>query len=549
MRGNLSETPVADLCRGLSAAGATGAVEVGDHAGDARIFFRGGDVYWAVGPAPRARLGDRLVNGGMLSQEQLDEALEAQRDSSERTKLGAILVDRGVVSRDVIRVFVQEQILDALFEMMQWHEGSYAFHPGEAVDEKLPIDIPVDQLLVEVSRRQSEWNQISEVIPDLDMVPDFVTGGSSANAALEPDEFTVLANVDGGRSIRDLAEDLGYSEFEAARIVYGLTLLGIVAVRPSDDDTDAGTVGARPGVPTDVEDDVDVGSALEEALAGQGAAEAPPPADDVERPRVKLHVDDEVRDYLAAHDGPTDLNAPPRAPSRPAEPDVRTPEPGERSVEELTEALTAALDDEPEPWVAHDVAPPPTPTSDLGFFAGSTAPASARDDGDATPADPTAAEDLAAEDLDDEDFGALLDELSSPLAPDVERSPEPDVEVAPEPEPIPEPEPPPEPEPEPSPPPATTPTAEGEPPPSSPRREARSGGGDVSEFLRELSQLAIDEPPPDEGAAPRHRAKPPPSDAGRAGDAAGEKREEERRQAARERDDKKKKGGLFGWGR
>ena len=60
-----------------------------------------------------------------------------------------------------------------------------------------------------MSRRQNEWDQIQDVIPDLDMVPDFVTGGSSANAALEPDEFAVLASVDGRRSIRDLAEDLG----------------------------------------------------------------------------------------------------------------------------------------------------------------------------------------------------------------------------------------------------------------------------------------------------------------------------------------------------
>ncbi|MBW3619853.1 MAG: DUF4388 domain-containing protein [Actinobacteria bacterium] len=538
MRGDLSETTVADLCRGLSAAGATGAVEVGGHAADARIFFRSGDVYWALSPTPRARLGDRLVNAGLLSQEQLDEALEAQRGSAERTKLGALLVERGLVSRDAIRVFVQEQILDALFEVMGWHQGTYVFNPGEVADEKLPIDIPVDQVLVEVSRRQSEWDQIQEAIPDLDMIPDFVTGGSSANAALEPDEFTVLANVDGGRSIRDLAEDLGYSEFEAARIVYGLTLLGIVDVRHPDEDTDdeAPSPSDRgDAAETGAGGDIDVASALEEAMGAREPGPAPA-AGDVPRPRVKLHVDDAVRDYLPPHGTPADpvpaepepVGEPEPEPVGEPEPqvEVRTPEPGERSVDDLTAALTAALDDEPEPWVADPEATTTPADPDLGFFAG-TAPAD-------EPATPPADE---PDPLDDDDFDALLSELGEgPVAPrrraaDGADEPEEAEPASPE-----------ESEDD-----RPVPPAEDERPADTPPRPGQ--GGDVSEFLRELSQLAIDDPPAgaNPGAGPRPEEK---AEEGRdAGNAAAAARAEERRAAAERADDRNKKRGLFGWGR
>lgn len=649
MRGDLSETSVADLCRGLSDAESTGAVELEGPTGDARVFFRKGDVYWAVSPAPRARLGDRLVNAGLLSQDQLDQVLEEQRTASERTKLGALLVEQGLVTRDVIRVFVQEQILDALFDLMRYHDGGYVFRPGEAVDEKLPIDIPVDQLLVEVSRRQNEWDQIEDVIPDLDMVPDFVTGGSSANAALEPDEFAVLASVDGRRSIRDLAEDLGYSEFELARIVYGLTLLGIVDVRPGEDEDeadediapdepaagaaaeseleidlddlvaaaglaeeDADAPADEPTADVDAgegegesedEDEVDIAAALEEALSEVGTpltsgTEDEPP----QRPQVKVHVDDDVSSYVAprtiepgvvvppgvvptAPDAETDETEPEVAEvevdeveaeiTEPAatEPEAEdggepvaaevdgpgasepaAPEPGAPSDDDalarLTDALSSVLGsgaqeddapvptepapepvdevDEPEPWVASDE------DLDFDFFA---APRAAQDGDTDEPAATSGDVPEPAEDstprvpLDDADFDALLDQLAGAPEGSTDDTPPPPRPTSP---------------PERA---AEEPSQAPEPAPSSSGRGG-GGAGDVSEFLRELSRLALDDdagPPPE---VPEQEQEPEPSDANAAANAAANSREEDRRQAADRRaaEDKKKRG-LFGWGR
>lgn len=240
MRGTLTRTSIADACREAARRSLTGTIEVAGGDGTGRIVTRNGRVAWAQSPAPRSRLGDRLVNAALLTPEQLTQALEAQQAAAEHTKLGAHLVEQGLVSRNVIRVFVQEQILDAVLDLVRWRDGTFEFVPMEPLRERLPVDLAVDQLLVEVSRREGEWDQVQATIPDLDMVPDFVPGGSSAAASLEPDEFVVLTNVDGERSVRELAEDLGYGEFEAARIVYGLALLGVIDV--GDDEPDASDV-------------------------------------------------------------------------------------------------------------------------------------------------------------------------------------------------------------------------------------------------------------------------------------------------------------------
>lgn len=493
MRGVLESSSVIDLCRGLAEASSTGVLELEGPTGDGSITFREGRVRSASSPAPSARLGDRLVNAALLSQEQLDQALARQAQADERTKLGAILVDEGLVSRDAIRVFVQEQILDAVFELVGWREGSYEFRRDAGLDEKLPVEIRVDQLLVEISRRQNEWSQIERVIPDLDMVPDFRTGGSSADAALEPDEFAMLASVDGRRSIRDLASHLGYSEFEAARIVYGLSLLGVIEIRDPAGDLAAASTSEetapdaedRQGVedteveaefvlsaeappedrtreeaaPEDVDDveaeEVDVGRALEEALLADD--QIPEPRS---RPTVRVHIED-------------DGTFPPPGARTEVGPDV----------------------DEPEPWTPDE-------------------PVEAEPTDDAVDDTPSGSATAPRRDLDDDEFEYLINQLAG--APP---RPESETETP------------------------TPPDTEDESPPVAEEdEETGRGGSDVSEFLRELSRLAVEDE--EEGSrapepsAPPARPRPEPQPP----------KEDQSQKNGKEDDDKKRRG-FFGWGR
>jgi hypothetical protein len=240
MRGDLSETSAADACRELARRAATGALALEGPEGPGRILFVDGRLIAAVSPTPRARLGDRLVGAGLLDDDALTTALRLQADDPGSTRLGALLVGRGLVNHDAVRLFVQEQLLDAMFEIIGWRYGTFDFVEGRGAEiPEVPLELSVDDALVEVSRRQQEWDELSQLIPDLEAVPAFSSASSSASASLEPDEFAVLASVDGERSIRELAADLGYGEFEAARIVYGLALLGVLEVRLPEDEVGA----------------------------------------------------------------------------------------------------------------------------------------------------------------------------------------------------------------------------------------------------------------------------------------------------------------------
>lgn len=364
MRGDLSETPAADACRQLAGDGSTGVLTVEGPEGPGTVTFVAGRIVGASSPSPRGRLGDRLVGAGFLEDEALSEALETQRTSSGRVRLGALLVERTLVPRDAIRLFVQEQALDALFEVLRWRYGSFAFLPGPAADiAEISVAMGADDALVEVSRRQDLWHELSAVIPDLECIPTLRPAPSSGATALEPDEFAVLASIDGERSVRVLAADLGYGEFELARVIYGLLLLGIVDIELPEDEIGAAlddalaycghseaAVDDQPATaPELIEPDLDF------FAAPRGSADAPEPtAEGPEEPAAEAasragpsdlpesSFSDVLRELRGLDEEATANRARPTPPPRPAAPEREQPEPEQPSS------------------TGNDVAPPPT---------------------------------------------------------------------------------------------------------------------------------------------------------------------------------------------
>ncbi len=505
MRGDLSDAGLETLFGELSKADATGALHLEGHTGPAKVFFRDGDVYYASSPTPRAQLGARLVGAGFIDDDELDRALAAQESGPSRTKLGAILVEQGMVRRDVIRVFVQEQILDAVFDLARWDRGTFEFFKGDAVTEDLPVQIPVGPLLMEVERRLSEWADIGAVIPSLDAVPDFVPSGSTTQAALEPDEFTLLTSVDGRRSIRELAHDLGYSQFDAARLIYGLSLLGVIAVpngqqapgeddapepqardrtveTPTDEPDEAeGGAPAQAQVEAEVEDEVegddevDVGRALEEALFGMPDDEDEKVAEDEEDDGI---VEAETDAGYAIDEEPTeDLEALAREAAQtveePAETDVEQPEQPVGSDDLEPDVWSASIDDE-DVATGPEAAPESPPAADarneliamVGELQGEPGEADEADEAESAGVETEAEDDrpAARPDTGDDRAGATPD-TGSVDAEDLGT-------VAPPPG-----------------------RSEPEPPPTSASPE-RTERGDVSELLRELSRLAGGGPEP-----------------------------------------------------
>ena len=175
-------------------------------------------------------LGQQLLREGKLEEEELRRALELQRkDPTQR--LGAILTEMGSVDRNEVQRQLRFQIEETIYDLLGWEEGYFRFEEtGERPEG--PVRVRVDSLLMEGARRVDEWARLESRVPSPDAVPVLAAGEADRQPIdLRPEEWEVLAEVDGERDLRMIASDLGRSAFEVAQVVYGLSTMSVVTVQ------------------------------------------------------------------------------------------------------------------------------------------------------------------------------------------------------------------------------------------------------------------------------------------------------------------------------
>lgn len=223
IEGSLADVALADICQLLSLGRKTGCLTVTDRANFGYIYFEKGRVVYASVLNRPDRLGELLVKGGAVSEEDLTRAVELQR-SDDHKKLGEILVETGALSHQELEKWVTLQIEEAVFHLFDWNKGSFHFNPDErpAEDQVFRVSLSVDGLLMEGARRVDEWSLIEKKIPSLDLI--FVLGRDpyAESVVLSPTQEKLLPLLDGSRTVRELARDAGLVEFETGKALYGL---------------------------------------------------------------------------------------------------------------------------------------------------------------------------------------------------------------------------------------------------------------------------------------------------------------------------------------
>jgi Domain of unknown function (DUF4388) len=206
------------------------------------VHFDGGRVVHASIRSKSVPIELVLLEAGRITQADLDHAHTAGDDGEKeggRTIVDSLVRVGAITQRDLERQ-LRLQIESVVFELMSWREGFFSFE--ERSRDDLPHDtriaVSTESLLMEGARRIDEWSRIADVVPNLDVVPELAPvaddrGGDDGGPTLDllPHEWQVLTMIDGDRDLRAIAALLGRDEFETAKIAYGLTTTGVIAIR------------------------------------------------------------------------------------------------------------------------------------------------------------------------------------------------------------------------------------------------------------------------------------------------------------------------------
>jgi tetratricopeptide (TPR) repeat protein len=252
IEGPLRELGIHDVFQLLDLSRKTGALRVTSELrhNDGTIYFDNGVVVSAEIRSNPHPLGAMLLRTGKITEADLERARDMQQRQGDKRRLGEILVSLGVITKAEVERQIRFQIEEVVFEVMSWNEGYFSF--AEEVESKVPTEltvrIPVEALLMEGARRIDEWSRIENRIAHVGVVPSLAPPpeGGGGELDLLPPEWEVLALIDGDRSVRGIATELGRSDFEVAKTLFGLESAGvIVLVDPGTNRRGGG--GARGG--------------------------------------------------------------------------------------------------------------------------------------------------------------------------------------------------------------------------------------------------------------------------------------------------------------
>ncbi len=142
------------------------------------------------------------------------------------TDVGIVYFKNGIVVHARTNTFSGESAIDII---LGWKRGRFVFNPNEETVERT-VDLPIQQVILEAARRIDEMNKIQKLIPSFEVVVRIVEVPEAGveKIHLKPEEWKVLSFVDGSLTIRQIASKANISEFETARILYGMISSGLV---------------------------------------------------------------------------------------------------------------------------------------------------------------------------------------------------------------------------------------------------------------------------------------------------------------------------------
>jgi hypothetical protein len=151
------------------------------------------------------------------------------RISGGRGEGSASVSEGGIVAIEAMHAPHAVELVDALFELLRFEDGSFTFDAEATVDaEGTPQD--PEGLLADAEALLAEWRTIEAVVPSLDAWVTLRPTLPKSEVTVAQDAWTTVVAVGGGTTVRRLGDQLHLSELPISRSVKGLVELGLVEV-------------------------------------------------------------------------------------------------------------------------------------------------------------------------------------------------------------------------------------------------------------------------------------------------------------------------------
>ena|SRR5258706_9586299 len=235
LQGDLSRIQLPDVLSFLAMIRGSGKLVLRHDELERTIHWKDGEIVFATSNSPEHSLGQFLLRNGKINEAQYE---ESKRRVTAQVRHGKVLVQMGAISPKDLWWGVKHQVLDILYSLFGWKDGSFAFldSADELLNERIMLAINTSSVIMEGIRRLDEYARIKEKISGIDMVFSKVPGAVPDFRELEmaASEIEVYNNIDGKLTIRELVGKSDLTEFEVMRILFQLLSARMIEVAPED---------------------------------------------------------------------------------------------------------------------------------------------------------------------------------------------------------------------------------------------------------------------------------------------------------------------------
>jgi hypothetical protein len=159
-------------------------------------------------------------------------------------KQGQLLIESSLLGKPAGVYFSQGEVIHAycppkegvpaIFQLLKWREGRFAFLKDMAPTQRT-IHQDLQNLLLEGLRQIDEFNTLRDQLPSPTTVLYLERDSEKTDEIrLTQPEWKMLSLVNGRRPLAQVIEMSGRPENEAARILYGLLIAGLITVTHDD---------------------------------------------------------------------------------------------------------------------------------------------------------------------------------------------------------------------------------------------------------------------------------------------------------------------------
>lgn len=222
--GSLSETGAAEVLRLLAGSRRSGLLRLGTSSPSWVALSDGSIVLAGSNNGPGLR---QVLNARATLQPDVLGPVAERHGHHDLTLLSALVE---VTDDGTLYPVVREQVVGTVFQALLPSGEQFAFLPGDRLPLAEHFSFQTETILDEAERRVAEWAEIAESIPSTQVVFRHRRrlNRELSSVTLTRDEWSVLAVLDGRRSVAQTIAAVGISAFEVCAVLHRLLRNGLI---------------------------------------------------------------------------------------------------------------------------------------------------------------------------------------------------------------------------------------------------------------------------------------------------------------------------------